>query len=176
MRLRPEQLRFVQVPHHGSRRNVEPSVLDRLLGPRRPTDHTTRSGIRVGHHEGTAETPGQEGYKCLPMTREGVSCDASAAEMSPGRCAIKRLVRFSAFAALRNGRRIGCSEGSPQRLRSCHCVQGYMHTLRVKGPDVVAPVPVPYPVFLREEVDRVGRTRHEDVRFPPQAFEHDVPG
>lgn len=28
------ELTFVQVPHHGSRRNVGPSVLDRLLGPK----------------------------------------------------------------------------------------------------------------------------------------------
>ena len=28
----PGDLRFVQVPHHGSRRNVGPTVLDRLLG------------------------------------------------------------------------------------------------------------------------------------------------
>ncbi|MBT8402174.1 MAG: hypothetical protein KJO98_16980, partial [Rhodothermia bacterium] len=31
---RTEQLAFIQVPHHGSRRNVGPSVLDRLLGPK----------------------------------------------------------------------------------------------------------------------------------------------
>lgn len=30
------ELAFLQVPHHGSRRNVGPLVLDRLLGPRRP--------------------------------------------------------------------------------------------------------------------------------------------
>lgn len=30
----PASLRFVQMPHHGSRRNVSPSVLDRILGPR----------------------------------------------------------------------------------------------------------------------------------------------
>jgi beta-lactamase superfamily II metal-dependent hydrolase len=29
----PGQLNFIQVPHHGSRRNVGPAVLDRLLGP-----------------------------------------------------------------------------------------------------------------------------------------------
>jgi len=29
----PGQMSFVQVPHHGSRRNVGPNVLDRLLGP-----------------------------------------------------------------------------------------------------------------------------------------------
>lgn len=28
-----EELKFVQIPHHGSRHNVAPSVLDRLLGP-----------------------------------------------------------------------------------------------------------------------------------------------
>jgi hypothetical protein len=35
---------FVQVPHHGSRRNVTPSVLDRLLGPK----------VSNGHKQGTA--------------------------------------------------------------------------------------------------------------------------
>ncbi|MGC4971644.1 ComEC/Rec2 family competence protein [Streptomyces sp. DT199] len=30
----PGDLKFVQVPHHGSRRNVSPSVLNRLLGPK----------------------------------------------------------------------------------------------------------------------------------------------
>src|SRR5260370_24911070 len=34
----PGTLSFVQVPHHGSRRNVGPSVLDRLLGPKGTTD------------------------------------------------------------------------------------------------------------------------------------------
>jgi beta-lactamase superfamily II metal-dependent hydrolase len=31
-----QQFSFVQVPHHGSRRNVGPSVLDALLGPKEP--------------------------------------------------------------------------------------------------------------------------------------------
>jgi beta-lactamase superfamily II metal-dependent hydrolase len=30
----PSSLKFVQIPHHGSRRNVSPSLLDRILGPR----------------------------------------------------------------------------------------------------------------------------------------------
>jgi beta-lactamase superfamily II metal-dependent hydrolase len=39
---RPGDLRFVQVPHHGSRRNVGPSVLDRLLGEKGQTEcHST---------------------------------------------------------------------------------------------------------------------------------------
>jgi beta-lactamase superfamily II metal-dependent hydrolase len=33
----PGDLGFVQIPHHGSRRNVGPSVLDRLLGPKGKT-------------------------------------------------------------------------------------------------------------------------------------------
>ncbi|QUW78582.1 hypothetical protein SMIR_05115 [Streptomyces mirabilis] len=33
----PGSLDFVQVPHHGSRRNVSPSLLDRLLGPKGQT-------------------------------------------------------------------------------------------------------------------------------------------
>ncbi|MEU9388920.1 hypothetical protein AB0D86_02830 [Streptomyces sp. NPDC048324] len=33
----PGSLRFVQVPHHGSRRNVSPSILNRLLGPKGQT-------------------------------------------------------------------------------------------------------------------------------------------
>ncbi|WP_406391342.1 hypothetical protein OG806_08190 [Streptomyces sp. NBC_00882] len=33
----PGDLRFVQVPHHGSRRNVSPSILNRLLGPKGQT-------------------------------------------------------------------------------------------------------------------------------------------
>jgi len=39
---RAGDLKFVQVPHHGSRRNVGPSVLNRLLGPKgQATRHST---------------------------------------------------------------------------------------------------------------------------------------
>jgi len=31
-----EDLRFSQMPHHGSRRNISPSLLDKILGPRVP--------------------------------------------------------------------------------------------------------------------------------------------
>jgi beta-lactamase superfamily II metal-dependent hydrolase len=38
----PGALKFVQIPHHGSRRNVGPSVLNRLLGPKgQSTRHST---------------------------------------------------------------------------------------------------------------------------------------
>lgn len=35
--------KFVQVPHHGSRHNVTPAVLDRWLGPKQP------AGVEIGH-------------------------------------------------------------------------------------------------------------------------------
>lgn len=38
----PSELGYVQVPHHGSRRNVGPTLLDRLLGPKLSTDQTLR--------------------------------------------------------------------------------------------------------------------------------------
>lgn len=38
----PGDLKFCQIPHHGSRRNVGPTVLDRLLGPKgQRTTHST---------------------------------------------------------------------------------------------------------------------------------------
>ena len=38
-------LTFVQVPHHGSHRNVGRALLDRMLGPRLPADNPTRTGF-----------------------------------------------------------------------------------------------------------------------------------
>lgn len=34
----PNLLRFVQIPHHGSRNNVSTSILDRIIGARKPID------------------------------------------------------------------------------------------------------------------------------------------
>jgi beta-lactamase superfamily II metal-dependent hydrolase len=36
---------FVQVPHHGSHKNVGPTILDRLLGPKRPDDGRTKAAF-----------------------------------------------------------------------------------------------------------------------------------
>ncbi len=47
----PARLSLLQVPHHGSRHNVSPSVLDRLLGPRKPQDDgqaTKRAFVSAG--------------------------------------------------------------------------------------------------------------------------------
>lgn len=39
------KFKFIQVPHHGSRRNVSPEILDRLLGPRLATDEHRRTAF-----------------------------------------------------------------------------------------------------------------------------------
>ena len=47
----PARLCLLQVPNHGSRHNVSPSVLDRLLGPRKPRDDgqaTKRAFVSAG--------------------------------------------------------------------------------------------------------------------------------
>jgi beta-lactamase superfamily II metal-dependent hydrolase len=43
----PGQLRFIQVPHHGSKRNVGPSVLDRLLGPKGQAERSLTAFVSV---------------------------------------------------------------------------------------------------------------------------------
>jgi len=44
---RPGDLRFVQVPHHGSRRNVGPLILNRMLGPKGQTTQHSRAFASV---------------------------------------------------------------------------------------------------------------------------------
>jgi beta-lactamase superfamily II metal-dependent hydrolase len=41
----PKSLGFVQVPHHGSRRNVGPTLLNRLLGPKLASDTPIKSAF-----------------------------------------------------------------------------------------------------------------------------------
>jgi len=38
-------VKYVQVPHHGSKRNVGPAVLDRILGPKRPQENFDKSAF-----------------------------------------------------------------------------------------------------------------------------------
>lgn len=56
----PERLRFMQVPHHGSRRNVGPTVLNRLLGPRRATDEPIRTAFVSVAQKGAPKHPAKK--------------------------------------------------------------------------------------------------------------------
>ncbi|MCP5278913.1 MAG: hypothetical protein H6935_11205 [Thiobacillus sp.] len=51
-----QQFSFVQVPHHGSRRNVGPTVLDALLGPKQP-QQTNRFAAFVSAPKDDASHP-----------------------------------------------------------------------------------------------------------------------
>ena len=53
-------MRFVHVPHHGSRRNVGPTVLDRLLGPRRATDSPTKAAYVSAAKKGEPRHPSKK--------------------------------------------------------------------------------------------------------------------
>ncbi|WP_210329232.1 ComEC/Rec2 family competence protein [Methylorubrum zatmanii] len=48
---------FVQIPHHGSRRNVGPTILDRLLGPKRPQGSAPRFSAYVSAPADDADHP-----------------------------------------------------------------------------------------------------------------------
>jgi beta-lactamase superfamily II metal-dependent hydrolase len=56
----PDRLRFIQVPHHGSRRNVGPTVLDRLLGPRRTSDTVARTAFVSAAKKGEPKHPAKK--------------------------------------------------------------------------------------------------------------------
>ncbi len=51
------RLRLVQIPHHGSKRNVGPKILDRLLGPKQSTDVVLRRGVVSASPEGEPKHP-----------------------------------------------------------------------------------------------------------------------
>jgi beta-lactamase superfamily II metal-dependent hydrolase len=51
------RLRIVQVPHHGSKRNVGPQILDRILGPKRTDDAVLRRAVVSASPDGEPKHP-----------------------------------------------------------------------------------------------------------------------
>ena len=71
----PGACKFIQVPHHGSRRNVGPSVLDRLLG-NKGTDEKRGSAFLSSAEEGAPKHPAKKVTNAfrrrgLPRSRDG---------------------------------------------------------------------------------------------------------
>lgn len=80
----PANLRFVQIPHHGSRHNVSTSVLDRIIGPRKAIDdgvngkiafvsagkdsstHPRKAVVNAFIRRGATVVSTQGDVKCLP--------------------------------------------------------------------------------------------------------------
>lgn len=54
------QLNFIQVPHHGSQRNVGPTILDRLLGPKLPQEQTLRTAFVSVSGDGAPKHPNKK--------------------------------------------------------------------------------------------------------------------
>jgi beta-lactamase superfamily II metal-dependent hydrolase len=52
--------RFQQMPHHGSKRNVGPNLLNRLLGPKLPSSGTTNKTIFVSAAESAPKHPAKK--------------------------------------------------------------------------------------------------------------------
>lgn len=59
LRLPLQRFTFVQVPHHGSRANVGPAILDRLLGPKQPRGSAPRLVAFVSAPKDDATHPRQ---------------------------------------------------------------------------------------------------------------------
>ena len=51
------RLRIVQIPHHGSKRNVGPKILDRILGPKRTDDAILRRAVVSASPDGEPKHP-----------------------------------------------------------------------------------------------------------------------
>jgi len=53
-------LTFIQVPHHGSQRNVGPTILNRILGPKRSKDVRERTAFVSASKEGEPKHPSKK--------------------------------------------------------------------------------------------------------------------
>lgn len=55
-----ERIKIIQVPHHGSQRNVGPTILDRLIGPRQATRVKLRDAIVSAAPDGEPKHPSKK--------------------------------------------------------------------------------------------------------------------
>ncbi len=54
------QLNFIQVPHHGSKHNVGPTILNRILGPKRPTQTFDKTAYISAAKDGEPNHPAKK--------------------------------------------------------------------------------------------------------------------
>ena len=53
-------LKFIQVPHHGSKRNVGPKILDRIIGPKQKEDVKLMSAFVSASENGEPKHPAKK--------------------------------------------------------------------------------------------------------------------
>jgi hypothetical protein len=73
-----QQFRFAQVPHHGSRRNVGPTILNRLIGPPQLETDPTRFTAFVSAPKDDAKHP--RNIVMNAFTRRGARLAATQGE------------------------------------------------------------------------------------------------
>lgn len=54
------KIAFVQVPHHGSKRNIGPTILNRLIGPKLSSDQKLKSAFVSASKEGAPKHPAKK--------------------------------------------------------------------------------------------------------------------
>lgn len=75
------KITFVQVPHHGSRRNVGPTVLNHLLGPKLAEEKTLRTAYVSAAENGTPKHPSKKVMNAFRRRGAPVHCTGGV-----GRC------------------------------------------------------------------------------------------
>lgn len=73
-------INFIQVPHHGSRRNVGPTILDRLVGPRLASDVSTRTAFVSAAADGAPKHPSKKVTNAFRRRGVGVHATAGASK------------------------------------------------------------------------------------------------
>lgn len=53
-------VKYIQVPHHGSKRNIGPTILDRILGPKLPQDVPTKTAFVSASPDGGPKHPAKK--------------------------------------------------------------------------------------------------------------------
>ena len=71
----PNDWNLIQVPHHGSRRNVGPTILDRIVGPKQKQDAKRMSAYISAAKDGSPKHPAKK--VCNAFRRRGAWCYAT---------------------------------------------------------------------------------------------------
>jgi len=110
------RLMFVQIPHHGSRRNVGPTILNRLVGPIQSECDPLVSLPSCRLRKRTITHPAQDGTQCVHATGRVSHSDARLQEGILGGVSTRPGLLHRRTHALRAGRSNNMTE--PKRGRT----------------------------------------------------------
>lgn len=97
-RFDPGNITFVQVPHHGSQRNVGPTLLDRVLGPKLSEDRRKKTAFVSVSKDGEPKHPSKKVINAfrrrgapVVATKGAGICHFDGVSLRPGWCAAEPL-------------------------------------------------------------------------------------